>query len=150
MPESSVTLELPFSASVVVQAFVNADTPRRFTIAPERGDPIVFTGTGLHDTPAGETMLTTPPAGRSEDGFMVTVTIDRSADGGATWLPSAVGTVPCQIMYLQLQTVASDGGGGTWNDATVYFEWTIIPDTSPNRSRVLARTAQRPEYTGRA
>lgn len=151
MPGPSVTFYLPYSTTVIVQAFVNAAWQERFTITPPGGAPIVFSGSGFYDTPVGTTSFTTPASGPSPDGAPVTVAIDHSADGGATWQPSQVDYSSCEIMYYNLTVVASeDAGDDTWDDATVYFSWTQVPQ-APASSRLSAAEADAgPQYQGRA
>lgn len=129
MPGSSVTILLPYSTAVVVQSFTNAAYMQRVTIQPQGGQPIVFTGTGYYDTPIGQQTINTPAG--SGSGYPVVVNVDHSQDGGASWQPSQVDWVDCQVMYYALATVVSeDAMNNTWDDATTYFTWTEPPPSA--------------------
>lgn len=144
MPSSSVSFNLPYAMTVQVQAFVNAGDQERVTITPWSGPPIVWSGTGYYDQLLGQTSLTTPASGTDPAGVSVSVAIEHSTDGGRTWAPSQVDTAPCQIMYLNLQIVASeDSTDDTWDDCTVYFSWTQVP-TSQSTKADVALKAQAP------
>jgi hypothetical protein len=146
----SVTLTLPFSTTVVIQSFANAANMQRVTIQPESGQSLVFTGSGYYDTPIGQTTFRTPSSGRSPRGFGMTVSVDHSTNGGATWQPSQVAWVPCVVMYYNVYTVASeDSTDDTWDDATTYFTWTVPPPAG--EQKIVRATAKTEEsYQGRA
>lgn len=151
MSGPSTTFYLPYGTSVTLQAFVNAAWQQRFTITPPSGAPIVFTGSGYYDTPAGTATIVTPPSGPSPDGAPVTVAIDHSSDGGASWRASQVDASICKVMYYNLIVVASeDAGDDTWDDATACFSWTSVPVPAQSglRHDVTARAPAR--YRGRA
>lgn len=136
MPGSSVSFFLPFGTQIMVQAFCNASWQERATITPSNGTPVVLSGSGFYDTPMGAFALTTAASGPAPQGDPVTVTIEHSSDGGATWQPSQVDVGPCQIMYYNMYIVASeDSGDDTWDDATVYFTWTAMPPSAPSKAR---------------
>jgi hypothetical protein len=131
MPGRSATINLPYSTRVLVQAFVNAAWAQRFTITPAGSTPLVITGNGYFDTPAGSTVIDTPASGPSPLGSTVTIAIDHSADEGRTWQASQVDFAPCQLVFNNLVVVASDDSGAdTWCAATVYLSWTKVPEDS--------------------
>ena len=126
---TSVTLYLPLSTTVVLQSFANAAWVQRVSIRPEAAiSPITFQGQGYYDTPIGQTSFTTPASSQNPKGFAVTVSVDHSRNGGQTWEASVVDWAPCQVMYYNLYTVASeDATNNTWDDCTTYFSWSTAP-----------------------
>lgn len=127
MAATSVTIELPCSARIVVQSFANAAYPQRVTVEPKGMAAKVLQGQGLHDTPIGSFEFKTPPG--DEDSFPVTVSVAHSRDGGQTWQPSAVAWMNCLVKGYGLATVVSeDAGDDTWDDATTYFNWIQPPE----------------------
>jgi hypothetical protein len=149
MPGRSATIHLPYSSRVLVQAFVNATWAQRFTITPAGSAPIVLTGNGYYDTPAGSAVINTPASGPSPLGATVTIAIDHSADAGRTWQASQVDSAPCQLVFSNLIVVASDDSGAdTWCAATVYFSWTKMPASSARDPVVKSMAGS--SYHGRA
>lgn len=150
MPGNTVTVTLPYSRTVVIQAFANARYAQRVSVQPQGDRATVWTGTGFYSTPLGSMMITTPSG--SGAGFPVTITIDHSSDGGTTWSGSQVDSVRCEILYYATEIVASeDAGDGTWNDATVYLSWSQAPQSTRQPSRThhhLQATVS--SYRGRA
>jgi hypothetical protein len=126
---TSVTIYLPLSTTIVLQSFANAAWVQRVSIRPEAVvPPITFQGQGYYDTPIGQTTFTTPASSHNPRGFAVTVSVDHSRNGGQTWEASVVDWAPCQVMYYNLSTVASeDATNTTWDDCTTYFSWSTAP-----------------------
>jgi hypothetical protein len=127
---TSVTLYLPLSTTIVLQSFANAAWVQRVSMRPEAGiSPVTFQGQGYYDTPIGQTTFTTPAHSQNPRGFAVTVSVDHSRDGGQSWEASVVNWAPCQVMYYNLSTVASeDATNNTWDDCTTYFSWSTAPN----------------------
>jgi hypothetical protein len=149
MPGPSATIHLPYASRILVRTFVNAARPQRFTITPTGSHPIVFTGTGDGDTPAGATVIYTPASGPSPLGASVSIAIDHSVDEGRSWQASQVDSGGCQIVLNNLIVVASeDAGADSWCAATVYFCWTkVAPDAA---HATLIKSMAGPRYHGRA
>ena len=65
MPGPTATIYLPYSSRVLVQAFVNGAWIQRFTIMLPTASavPVVITGSGYYDSPAGSTVIDTPENG---------------------------------------------------------------------------------------
>lgn len=124
----STVVYLPFNTRIAIRAFTNAAFAQRVTLAPETGDPIVWTGSGEGDTPIGNTSLVTPGQGRNPRGYQVTVTVETNP--GTGWQPSSVGQGGASIMYYTLTMVVSeDYVDQDWNDAVVTFSWWVPPST---------------------
>jgi hypothetical protein len=122
-----VQFTLPNATQVAIQSFANASYAQRVTIAIDGQSPIVFSGNGFYDTPIGERVVTTPAG---QGGVAVTVTVEHSTNGGATWQPSEVDWNDCLIRYSRFFVVASeDAANNTWDDATTYFSWIELPGT---------------------
>ncbi len=147
---TSVTLYLPLSTSIVLQSFANAAWVQRVSIRPEAViSPITFQGQGYYDTPIGQTTFTTPASSPNPKGFAVTVSVDHSRNGGQTWEPSVVDWAPCQVMYYNLYTVASeDATNNTWDDCTTYFSWSTAPKAL-NETRTHQESQKHSEHQER-
>ncbi|HEX5493976.1 MAG TPA: fucose-binding lectin II [Mycobacteriales bacterium] len=139
----STVVYLPFNTTVMIRAFTNASFQQRVTLAPEQGNPIVFTGIGENDTPIGNTSMRTPAQGTNPRGYQVTVTIETNP--GTGWQPSSVGQGGSSIMYYNLTLVVSeDYVDQDWNDAVVTFTWWIPPSTRTLPDFDLAAGPDRP------
>jgi hypothetical protein len=126
---TSVTLYLPLSTTIVLQSFANAAWIQRVSIRSEAViSPITFQGQGYYDTSIGQTSFTTPASSQNSKGFALTISVDHSHNGGQTWEASVVDWAPCQVMYYNLYTVASeDATNNTWDDCTTSFSWSTAP-----------------------
>jgi hypothetical protein len=151
MPGNSVTVTLPWGKTVVVQSYANASFLERVTLQPAGGQPVVFTGTGFYDNPMGQTTIQTPASGTGA-GYTVTVTVDHSSNGGASWAPSQAASTVCQLLLSSIVVVASeDGTDNSWDDCTTYFTWgEPPPDAGQTAATRMAVQAEAPQYDGRA
>jgi len=150
MSGNSVVITLPYSKTVVIQAFANASYLQRVSVQPQGGPTTVWSGGGFYSTPLGSMTITTPAG--SGAGFPVTVTIDHSSDGGRTWSGSKLASVPCDVMYYSTIIIGSeDANDNTWNDATAYVTWSQLPAEAVRSSRTDASLRATPtSSTGRA
>jgi len=128
MPDT-VTIYLPLSTWVHVQAYTNAAFNQQVTITQEDGTVTVLTGSGEQDAPIpnGNFAITTPGHSSSQLGYRVTVQI-LSSNSGGQYQPSQVYSGSCGVMYYSLVLVVSeDYIDNDWNDAVVQFTWWTPP-----------------------
>lgn len=123
MPDR-VTVYLPVSTWISVQAYTNAAFTQRVT-APRRSSP----GSGERNTPmpGGNYGFMTPATSRSPLGWTVIVRVESSNSGGQ-YQPSQVMLGSCTVQYFTLSMVVSeDWVDQDWNDAVVQFSWWVPP-----------------------
>lgn len=122
----STVVYLPFNTRVNIHLFTNAAFTQRITLTPEKGSPLVYTGSGEDDHPIGQTVIQTPASGSNPRGYQVTVKVESQQGGG--WKPSSVGQGSCGIMYYSaILVISEDLIDNDWNDGVAMFTWWVPP-----------------------
>jgi hypothetical protein len=128
MPDT-VTVYVPVSTWISVQAYTNAYLTQRITITAEDGTTTVLTGSGERNAPmaGGNYGFTSPATSKSPLGWAMVVKVE-SSDGSGGYQPSQVMQGSASVMYFTMSIVVSeDWVDNDWNDAVVQVTWWVPP-----------------------
>jgi hypothetical protein len=124
----TVDVYVPLSTDVVVKAYTNTPVMERVTVVPSGRPAMTFTGTGAGHTLIGQSHLTTPATSGDPLGYCLTVSMQSSQDGGATWSDEDVFTDSCWVQSYNLTVVVSeDVTSDGYNDASLFVSWPQQP-----------------------
>jgi len=121
---NTVTVYVPTSKDIVIKGFTNASYLQRITTVTEGVGQSVLSGSGEGSTLIGAVHFTTPSEGGPDQQITVDVTIEYSADGGASWKAPDVYTNSCSVQaYNLIVIVAEDWVDEDYNDAICMISW---------------------------
>jgi hypothetical protein len=120
---NTVTVYVPPSRDVVIKGFTNSAYLQRITLNTEGMGQTVI-GTGENNTLIGTAHFTTPSRSDPNQQVPINVSIEYSADGGATWKAPKVCSNSCSVQAYNLIVVAAeDWLDEDFNDVIWMISW---------------------------
>jgi hypothetical protein len=120
---NTVTVYVPPSRDVVIKGFTNAAYLQRITLNTEGMGQTVI-GTGENNTLIGTAHFTTPSKGDPNQQVPIDVTIEYSADDGATWKAPQIYSNSCSVQAYNLTVLAAeDSLDQDFNDVIWMISW---------------------------